>query len=91
MLFKTKINIVGKYQLGVGWRGVWSGKVLSIVERRLRRVRGSVLVEKLGGGRGILQGKEKRVFWFYVFPLTLHTGHPANSESSLKPGFGDPD
>lgn len=32
----------------------------SIAESRLRRVRGSMLVEKLGGGRGILQWKEKK-------------------------------
>lgn len=63
----------------------------SIVESRLRRVRGSMLVEKLGGGRGILQWKEKRVFWFYSFPVILHAGHPATSESPLKLGFGDAD
>jgi len=65
--------------------------VWSVVESRLRRARDSLLIEKLGGGRDILQWKEKRVFWFCIFPVILYAGHPAISESSLKLGFGDPD
>lgn len=37
LLSKTKIDTACKYWLGVGWRGIWRGKVWSIVETRLRR------------------------------------------------------
>lgn len=63
----------------------------AIVESRLRRVRGSLLVRKYGEAEVCCSGKKKRVFWFSVFLVILHAGHPAISESPLKLGFGDPD
>lgn len=60
ILSKTKINTACKYQLGVGCRGIWRGKVWSVVETRLRRVGASILVQKLGEGQRYIAMERKQ-------------------------------